>query len=49
MPGNINFDTGYRKIWESLGFSEAELLVEFGYPTQRFILKREKSEGKEDE
>lgn len=52
-------DTGYREIWESLGFSEAELLVEFGYPTQRFILQkpqntfcshvlqREKAESKE--
>ncbi len=33
-------DTGYRKMWGSLGFSEAELLVEFGYPTQRFILQK---------
>ncbi|MFA9463931.1 MAG: GNAT family N-acetyltransferase [Velocimicrobium sp.] len=33
-------DLGYRKIFKSLGFSEAELLVEFGYPTQRFILKK---------
>ena len=33
-------DTGYRKIWESLGFVEAELLIEFGYPTQRFILPK---------
>ncbi len=30
-------DTGHRAIWQSLGFTEAELLVEFGYPTQRFI------------
>ncbi len=54
-------DTGYREIWGSLGFAEAELLVEFGYPTQRFILRkphngfgshvlqRENSEGKEGE
>lgn len=42
-------DTGYREIWGSLGFAEAELLVEFGYPTQRFILHREKSEDKENE
>ncbi len=54
-------DTGYREIWGSLGFAEAELLVEFGYPTQRFILwkphngfgshvlQRKKSEGKEGE
>lgn len=33
-------DTGYREIWGSLGFAEAELLVEFGYPTQRFILQK---------
>lgn len=31
-------DTGYRKAYKELGFIEAELLVEFGYPTQRFIL-----------
>lgn len=42
-------DTGYREMWGSLGFAEAELLVEFGYPTQRFILQKEKSEGKESE
>ena len=42
-------DTGYRKIWGSLGFAEAELLFEFGYPTQRFILQKEKSESKENE
>lgn len=33
-------DTGYRKEIISLGFAEAELLVEFGYPTQRFVLPR---------
>ena len=42
-------DTGYRDVWESLGFAEAELLNEFGYPTQRFILQKEEFEGKEDE
>lgn len=31
-------DTGYREGWKHLGFTEAEQLVEFGYPTQRFIL-----------
>ena len=31
-------DTGYRKAYKELGFTEAELLVEFGYPTQRFVL-----------
>lgn len=38
-------DTGYREIWRSLGFAEAELLIEFGYPTQRFILRKETPEG----
>ncbi len=35
-------DTGHRKTIKSLGFAEAELLVEFGYPTQRFILQKPK-------
>lgn len=34
-------DTGHRKEIKDLGFAEAELLVEFGYPTQRFILSKE--------
>lgn len=34
-------DTGHRKLIQELGFAEAELLTEFGYPTQRFILPRE--------
>lgn len=34
-------DTGHRREIMELGFSEAGLLVEFGYPTQRFILPRE--------
>ena len=33
-------DTGHRKAIMDLGFAEAELLVEFGYPTQRFILPK---------
>lgn len=37
-------DTGQRREIKGLGFAEAELLVEFGYPTQRFVLKR-KEEG----
>ncbi len=36
-------DTGHRKAIMDLGFAEAELLVEFGYPTQRFILPQEKT------
>lgn len=31
-------DTGYRKEYCRLGFIESELLVEYGYPTQRFVL-----------
>ena len=31
-------DTGYRKELQKLGFAERELLIEFGYPTQRFVL-----------
>lgn len=34
-------DTGHRREIIELGFAEAELLVEFGYPTQRFVLPRE--------
>ncbi|MEY8338146.1 GNAT family N-acetyltransferase [Lachnospiraceae bacterium 62-35] len=33
-------DTGYRNTFKGLGFTEAELLVEFDYPTQRFILQK---------
>ena len=31
-------DPGYRKALEAMGFAEAELLTEYGYPTQRMIL-----------
>ncbi len=31
-------DTGYREEFKQLGFAERELLVEFGYPTQKLIL-----------
>lgn len=34
-------DTGHRKLIQELGFAEAELLTEFGYPTQRFVLTKE--------
>lgn len=34
-------DPGQRREIQELGFGEAELLVEFGYPTQRFILPGE--------
>jgi AraC-like DNA-binding protein/N-acetylglutamate synthase-like GNAT family acetyltransferase len=36
-------DTGYRKTLKELGFTEAELLMEFGYPTQRMVLSKEDS------
>ena len=31
-------DTGHRELLKQLGFAERELLVEFGYPTQCFVL-----------
>lgn len=31
-------DTGRRAELLQLGFTERELMVEFGYPTQRFVL-----------
>lgn len=34
-------DTGHRREIMELGFAEAELLVEYGYPTQRFIMPGE--------
>lgn len=34
-------DLGYRNAFKKLGFAEAELLVEFGYPTQKFTLQKE--------
>lgn len=41
-------DTGYRKELEQLGFIENDLLIELGYPTQRFILPSRRNEnGKE--
>lgn len=38
-------DTGHRKALLSLGFTEAELMTEFGYPTQKMILSGEKNDG----
>lgn len=40
-------DTGYREMFQRLGFAEAELLVEFGYPTQRLVLQGESWKGDE--
>ena len=40
-------DTGHRDLLKNLGFAERELLIEYGYPTQRFVLEpldKEKSE-----
>ena len=34
-------DTGQRREVKALGFAEAELLTEYGYPTQRFVIKEE--------
>lgn len=31
-------DTGYREAYRQLGFAARELLVEYGYPTQRFAI-----------
>lgn len=39
-------DTGYRKALKELGFAEAELLIEFGYPTQKMVLRKESEECK---
>lgn len=35
-------DMGYREEYFRLGFEERELLVEYGYPVQRFVLFPEK-------
>lgn len=37
-------DTGQRKEIKGLGFAEAEFLIEYGYPTQRFVLKEADNE-----
>lgn len=41
-------DTGYRKLLKELGFAERELLVEFDYPTQRFVHPPENKEDNRD-
>ena len=38
-------DTGHRKTYLSLGFAERELLTEYGYPTQRFVLPTREREN----
>ena len=35
--GEETADTGYRRELLELGFAERELLVEYGYPVQRFV------------
>lgn len=42
-------DLGYRKVFQKLGFAEAELLIEFGYPTQKLILQKENLEVSDSE
>ena len=37
-------DTGYRDALKQLGFAEKELLIEFGYPTQRFVFSGKDAE-----
>ena len=38
-------DTGQREEYKRLGFAQAELLTEFGYPTQRLILPPKRGKG----
>ena len=38
-------DIGHRDLLKQLGFAERELLTEFGYPTQRFVLSPKSKEG----
>lgn len=38
-------DTGHRKTYLRLGFAERELLTEYGYPTQRFVLPTREREN----
>ena len=40
-------DTGHRKLLKQLGFAERELLVEFGYPTQRFVYPPDRKQKEE--
>ena len=37
-------DTGYRELLKNLGFAERELLIEYGYPTQRFTISPKETE-----
>ena len=35
-----------RKLYKKFGFEEGKLIEEFGYPNQRFVLRRKKSAWK---
>ena len=37
-------DTGHRKLLKNLGFAERELMIEYGYPTQRFAISPKNQE-----
>lgn len=39
---NDKADLGYRKIFKAFGFVESELLIEFGYPTQKFLFHKDR-------
>ena len=39
-------DTGHRELLKNLGFAERELLIEFGYPTQRFTIYPKEKENR---
>jgi AraC-like DNA-binding protein/N-acetylglutamate synthase-like GNAT family acetyltransferase len=41
-------DTGYREFLKELGFAEAELLTEFGYPTQKMVMPNKRKRAKSD-
>ena len=40
-------DTGHRDLLKSLGFAERELMIEYGYPTQRFVFSPSDKEDAE--
>ncbi|MEM1486183.1 GNAT family N-acetyltransferase [Oscillospiraceae bacterium PP1C4] len=42
-------DTGHRRALKELGFAEAELLTEFGYPTQAMVLSKQIQESSNNE
>lgn len=37
-------DIGHRELLKNLGFAEKELLIEYGYPTQRFVISPKNQE-----